>query len=661
MTQSIVDLEPRPDDARRGLLWLGGAAVLYSFIPLVLEISGSTTDPMTVGAGFLVGVGISMHFTRHLAPDFRPIKYRQLVHRCLGHSGFTIGILLPFAFIVLNTFGYVVFAWATVYIDTAVASSLFELWPILWMLSMLYIDRRRHGTDDYRIVPSSTKLLMILGAGAITLIIYSTATPESSGHALSLPIAGIALGILAPLVGALGTFYFLSADRIMFGAARNSENDWDLWMSSENRQQIEESIVQTLAVIARVCAAPVVILLSVLEGGFPSALVSRSFAGGLLCGLLLNGPGNLLLVKGHVVTSRREIISLQYLSPVLALFWLSLFTDIDVTRLDFLIFGTVSIVALNMLINADPERKKSSKHSDQPDASGIGVGTIQERYSLKALVVSLLGFGMLVFFRDELLVGHDLSWEDPGSYWGVLALGSTIFALLLAFRLTRVESLLLSEDYRTLGIVRRAEILPDNVFTGVDEEDSRSTLLSWIRALNRANTPNEYRRAYDEANRICQRVARRVSSGQLQLSYEEKREFSELRTELDALAHGRQLAREFAERVALWLIGALVVLLCLAVPSEQHGWPRLLSEIFVVMLSSVVVYLLFHLADMRRSRADELVTDGDPSSKKTANGLRIRFRDDEDAKWQRIFAGIVILGVVSTVVGLLAWSRLASI
>ena len=379
-----------------------------------------------------------------------------------------------------------------------------------------------------------------------------------------------------------------------------------------------------------------------------------------MCGLLLNGPGGLLLIRGHIVTSRREIISLQYLSPVLALAWLALATDINVARIDFLIFGTVSIVALNMLINADPERKTSSEDSDQLVSGHLDIGTIQERYSLKALVVSLLGFGMLVLFRDELLVGQDLSWIDNGSYWGVLALGSTIFALLLAFRLTRVESLLLAEDYRTLGIIRSVEILPDSLFVEVGDEDSRDALLTWIRVLNRSNSLDEYRHAYDNANSICQGVARRISSGQLHLSYEEKREFGDLRTELDALAHGRQLAREFAERVALWLIGALVVGLCLAVPSERHGWPRLLSETFVIMLSSVVVYLLYHLADLRRSRADELVTERDPSGKKMANGLYVRFHDDKDAKWQRIFAGIVILGVVSTVVGLLAWSRLVS-
>ncbi len=608
---------------------------------------------MAVGAGFIVGYALSTHVARYYSSDNRPVSYRHILRRCRSGQVALGSLIFSFVLMVINSFDYLFFSWSTVYMDTAVSSSLMEIWPVLWILAFQYIDRARYGVSEYRVVPFITVVLMILGAGAIALVIFSSVSTQFSDQSASLPILGILLGIVAPAVGALGAFNFLLTDRILFGKTRSAKDDWAILASEDvELEQVEESITHAGVVLSRVCATPIVVLVAVLDDGFRSALLSRPFLGGLLCGLLLNGPGSVLLRRAHIISSRREIISLQYLSPILSLFWLALFTSIDVARMDFLIFGTVSIVALNMLINADPEQKKGVEFDDRE------AGVIQERYSLKALVISLLGFGMLIFFRDELLTGYDLSWSEDGSYWAVLGLASTVFALLLAFRLTRVESLLLAEDYRTLGIVRRVEMLPKKIFGTQDDEDSKMYLLEWIRRLNRANSLDEYRHAYNRTHRFFQVILNRIDEGDLQLTGEEKLEVSAIRTELDALAHGRQHAREFAERVALWLIGGTIVVICMAVPPQGSDWARVLSEIFSIVLSSIVIYLLFHLADLRRSRADELLMEKDPDWKFLSDGLYVRFRDENDATWQRIFSGLIIVGIVATVVGLLVWNRL---
>lgn len=655
MTQINTDSSSQADDTRRALLQLGVAAFLFSLMPVSIDFAGSSRFPLTVGAGIVVGFTIATHMTRYSDANHPPIAYRQILERCRSKQVASVAIVFYFLILVVNAFSYVFFSWSTTYIDTAVSASLYELWPVVWVLAFRFVDGARHGTSGYRIVPISTIFLMILSAGAIALVIYSTATPETLGQGLALPLLGLVLGGLSPIIGALAAFNFLLADRILYGRSRSPHNVWHIARSSESdKRQLEESIVHTCMALSRVCAVPIVLLLAVLETDVRSAVFSNHFLGGLFCGLVLNGPASFLVRKAHITSLRREIISLQYLSPVAALGFLAAFTEIDVARIDFLIFGTVSIVALNMLINSDPERKKGLESLDAAE-----VGVVQERYSLKALVVSLLGLGMLIYFRDELLTGEDLQWRDDGSYWAVLALASTIFALLLAFRLTRVESLLLAEDYRTLGIVRRVEMLPSQIFAAEGTSDTRRALIGWIRGLNRANTLHEYREAYDEANRFFERTMIRLSDEDLHISYDEKLELGLIRTELDALAHGRQQAREFAERIALWLIGIVIVVMCLAVPSESSGWPRLLSETFVIMLSSIVVYLLFHLADMRRSRADELLRYKGMNQKNgLPEGLYVRFRDEKDARWQRIFAGVIIFGVVSTVVGLVAWARL---
>ena len=666
MTHPTMDPVPKAEDTTRALVLLGISAIATSLIPVSIELSGSTGAPMTVGAGFLVGYTLFTHASRYTNRALRPIPYSQILRRCRDEYVPTGQIVILLVIMMIGAFGYVAFSWSTRYIDTAVSSSLFELWPVAWILVFQFVDRRRHGKQEYRIVPLSTILLMALGTGAITLVIFSTANPATGQTGIELPIFGVSLGLLAPILGAFAAFNYLLVDRLMFGKAHRQDDDWDILESSRHQKGIEESVIHSGVVLARIFAVPIVLILAVLEVGITSAFVSRQFIGGMLCGFVLNGPAGFLVRRANVISSRREIISLQYLSPVLALAWLAVLTDIDVHRLDFLIFGTVSIVALNMLINADPERKKSSKVIDALESDDEKVGTIQERYSLKALVVSLLLFGMLVYFRDELLAEADLSWSETGNYWAVLGLASTVFALLLAFRLTRVESLLLAEDHRTLGLARRIEALPDEVLV-VDSElsdlvatqDPKSSLLTWVRELNRAVRLHQYRSAYTKANRLLESIKVVHSRNSSVFSHEVNSQLVEIRTELDALAHGRQQAREFAERVALWLIGVTIIAVCLAVPIEEAGLARLLSEIFVTMLASIVVYLLFHLADMRRSRADELLVgydEGEPD--RLRDGFSVRFRDEKDAQWQRIFAGIIILGVVVTVVALLAWARL---
>ena len=569
-------------------------------------------------------------------------------------------VAISYTLLMCGGVGYVFFAWSTRYIDIAVSSSLYELWPIAWLVAFQYIDRTNRRVGEYRIVPFVNIILMILGAGPLALVILSTASRASSGHGLALPVFGIVLGTVAPMIAALTAFSFAFVNDLVPGKSRNPSDDWNLLPSSVFEQRrFEESVLHGVVVLSRIGLIPVVIAIAIIDVGLRAAIFSRSFAGGILVGLLLFGPAGYIIRKAHVISARREIISLQYVSPILALVWLALVTDIDIARKDFLIFGTVSIVALNMLINADPERKRKKGETDRREYIQRDSGRIQERYSLKALVVALLGFGMFIYFRDGVFVVDDLLWSENGSYWAVVGLASTVFALLLAFRLTRVEALLVAEDYRTLGLVRRIEIFPREMFGTEESISGKPSLLMLVRQLNRSNTLDEYRRSYTQANAILQDMVNRIISNELHASAEQRNEIAQIRTELDALAHGRQQAREFAERIALWLIGTTIMAFCLALPPESSGWSRLLSETFAVMLASIVVYLLFHLADMRRSRADELLTDKNVSEAVASErDLYVRFRDEKDARWQRIFAGLIILGVVGTVVGLLAWSRL---
>ena len=662
MTRST---KTRVGATRRAFAYVMAAAMLYSLVPLTIDTLGSSRVPFIVGAGITLGYAVFTEMARRRSSRQYSITYTNILRRCSSDavSGTSVVLLLGFA--ALNAFDFLFLTWSTSFIDTAASSSLYELWPLIWFIGMLCVDRKRHRLKTVARVSPVTISLMLLGASAIALIIYSTNTSDPVSGEPEIPILGIVLALIAPIIGCLATLHFLFSDRIIYGRSTTTDDVWTLLSdSSIPTENAEETLGHAAQVFSHAFATPLVILLATAEGSFPSLLWSKEFIGGIFCGALLSGPAGSFLRRAHIISSHREVITLQYLSPIFALGWLAAFTEIVVGRFDFLIFGTVTIVAINMLMNVDPDTRNQeetvgSEGSARSTISDSGGVSIQARHSLKALVLSLLGFGMFIYFRDEILPGDDFGWDD-GGYWAVLALAATVFALLLAFRLTRVENLLLAEDYRTLGLVRRIEMLPREMFSHRKDSNIRGDLLHQIRVLNSAGRLSEYKIAYDRAHTILSDLVRKALKYDMAYSFDERLEIAEIRTEVDALAHGRQHAREFTERIALWMMGGIIVVLCLAVPPQSLGWARLLAETFSTLLGSVVVFMLFHLADMRRSRSDELLMSPEGDGTGKPDGLYVRFRADTDYTWQRIFAGLIIFGIVITVVGLLAWSRLAT-
>ena len=229
---------------------------------------------------------------------------------------------------------------------------------------------------------------------------------------------------MCPGIGGLATFNLLFVDRVIYGRSIDKSDDWKTVLGTGfKKREIEESVSLAGIVVSRIIVVPIVIALAWIEAGSILGLVSVPFMGGLVVGLSLIGPAGLFLRRAHLISDNREIIALQYLIPVLALVWLGAFADIQVNRIELLIYGTVTIVATNMLINIDPEASGDDRQSGESigemhqEHDGATALPIRDRYSLKALVVSLLGFGMIVHFRGEIFRGQEFSWW-PGRLLG---------------------------------------------------------------------------------------------------------------------------------------------------------------------------------------------------------------------------------------------------
>ena len=671
-----------------GLGLVALAALLYSLMPFSLDRAVGDVAPFTVGLGVLIGYVFTntidrRRLSRRIARWSKSsidVTY-QSVWNHLRYAGTEArGAWIGLCLVLMSTADYVVFALATVHVDAAIASSMFEAWPLIWLFVLARTDASSHGPRRHKRHPWHTYGLMLLALPAIALVAASAEDLlGSSGTDLQLPVLGIGLALLAPIVSAGGAGAILFTDRVLFEPRvpemePKDANLYETWLLSKRKLDASElhdlkSIMsRTSLIVTRIPALVVVLPFAMNEASIWSGLFWVSILGGGMVGALLHGPASISLHEAHFISDRREIISLQYLSPLFALIWLALFSEISIARIDLLLLGTVAIVAINMLINLDPEIiREDAAFRERHVAQQVGYiepnlqptqPTANDRHSLRALILTLLLSGGFVYFRNEIFTGTKFYW-GPGNYWAAIALAATVFALLLAFRLTRVENLISAEDYRTLALVRSIEMLPDSYFTEF-RPDSKRYLLDWIRGLNKGANLSEYRRCYNQAHQSLHRMVERITPKDIGLGYDERREIANIRTELDALANGRQHARELAERIALWLIGAAVITLAVSVPNEHSPWASFLADSLAVILASVVVFLLAHLADLRRARGDELLREKDPTWKYLEDGLYIRFRDDADTTWQRAFTSIIVLGISATIFGLLFWSRVAS-
>ena len=71
--------------------------------------------------------------------------------------------------------------------------------------------------------------------------------------------------------------------------------------------------------------------------------------------MLLHASGGILFRLSNLVTENLGVNSLNYAIPILSLTWLWAFSEVSVIRADYLVIGTIAIVAANLLINLDTE------------------------------------------------------------------------------------------------------------------------------------------------------------------------------------------------------------------------------------------------------------------------------------------------------------------
>ena len=113
--------------------------------------------------------------------------------------------------------------------------------------------------------------------------------------------------------------------------------------------------------MAKTCSLPLLFVVGALDFSRSSTVDPRGILGAVLLGCVLGG-GSILLRKGNVDSLNPATNSLMLLSPLAALFFLSI-AGIELPRMELFAVGAALIIATNVLIQTKPDDSKTASGS----------------------------------------------------------------------------------------------------------------------------------------------------------------------------------------------------------------------------------------------------------------------------------------------------------
>ena len=526
-------------------------------------------------------------------------------------------LFLPMFWLALSRLEYALFVWSTQYLEVAVATTIFELWPIVMVLTLARMPEVYTGQGEWEMTFQKKVLMGIAFLGLSFVILgQSDASVASLEAFLTASVIGVALALTSAVFTGVSPAANLVYGELLYTNYRNQIPE-----SETHERKGFESETQAIDSLTKLWFTAVGLLVSCLISIPLSAALSfasftthsvfevpnitpKAVLGALGLGLIFGG-GAILLRIANIRGKDLGINALYYITPLLSLLWLS--WDISLPRPDLFWLGAILVLAVNALIQSSPDEESSYSEFGVVRLPGVRMG-------FTSLILSLWVFGAIIYLRDEVMPPSWLIWQTS-EYWAVVALSATIFALIFGFRVARLSARLSSEDRIMMRLFRRCEHLvrigESSGHTILDEE-----ILDDIRRLD-VSSSEEIQENYELVrnhirngqlsfeNHRSQLLTKAGDGSLSDLAQISLRDFFELQEDLDDLAHTKQKGKDFSELLAIIIFAGITIVLGLmarpaALRPIDGGWNGYLEELFTTLFVSVIAFLAFHLLDMRR-------------------------------------------------------------
>ena len=604
---------------RSNQFWSGfaifGSAVLNSFIPLLIHLTAQNSNPFMFHALWVILSIIMIMFLLSVTKKKFLDSYQTPTKFSLKLHPFHPRVRKWLYRAAIGAIDYGIFIWSTQFIATAVSTTIYELWPGFLVYCILRQRKiQTEKSDTNAVLPTISKEHMLLTALAAVGLFFMLGSQFFDGTVLLFGLEvpkstiGIVLALISAYLAGVSVSSTLFYGEELYRMLLNYEDDKFITKDDIEKLELKDrNLLLWLTFLGRVLSLLLTFVISLtMSLGFAiyglygaryqtDVRYQTLFSGRMLVGVvLLAGVGMVvavLLRVGNIGTPRSGVNALNFLAPFLAIIWLML-VGIVVPQFKLFVAGGAFILAISVLIQLKPDEERDVSKFQKKPMPGVQLG-------FTAFIMSIWVFGVFIYVRDEIIPSSWIEFKI-GEYWGLIALSSTVFALILGFRMSRLTAQINREDETMVNLFRSSEHLVKN---GVFSSDILQQL-SDLDSVRYINLRTQYNMIRDE-------IRSRIDSVQ---SKENKTLLISVSQQLDLVAHSKQQGRDIVELLSLTTFAIVTIGLGLLVRPkglvlETPSWSGFLSEIFILGFVSTIAFLCINIFDIRRERGIPLLVE----------------------------------------------------
>ena len=626
------------------LLALGYAlmsVVLFSLIPFLFYKGNAADAPFVFNSVWRFGgfIGIVLFFVAFYYRFIRSHIARKVIYRGLFKWGFVA--------LIMAQFSYTTFAWATAFIDIAIASVLYDTWPIAFVFYLSYLtNRQKKQRGNALKIPLSSYVLMILGLVGVCFTIMSKYGGfDFPSVDYGKFIAGIGLSILSVILVVITAHAFTLSTRLgnmykklsyKYKYDKKEIDTYSYYANNEVVLRFPPSVLFSCALWGG--ATLIVSFLNICFGllfgkigiddliNIEQTLSFYSFAVAISGGVIVAVLATVFWRAANLLTTNPAVNVTGYLTPVFAIFWLYLINAIDVQRFDFLIIGMIIIVVVNVLINIE---------------ASIRLG-------YKTLIIALWAFGTIAYFHIGIQITASI-------YFNILFIVNTMYILILSFRLDRFVRRTSNEENRALLLL---ENIDKCIRLDLLEENARQ----WLQKIDAPKGIGDLIESYKAMKKILFNAKKNISNKETISDIDRIKQIdstdriAQIDNAVDTLALSKQQGGNFGELIAMAILGFISIAITLfAYPKDICGVDGFAVKLFAMLLSTIVVFLFANIVDLWIDR-DYPIMKKYKNTSKDKWEFGVEFRDTKSRNFEQWISSLICVAIIG-IYGYFLWQE----
>ena len=515
---------------------------------------------------------------------------------------------------ILGNCEYALLAWSFRFIDISVATILFQSWSLFSLVWLIVTFQRSNENSGRQSGKSTISLILLISLGFIGFAFVIASQTGELGELGNIPLLHLVIGII------------LAVSAVALGQLKNWAISWTRNLNrqlSNSLQGLGNSPAMFFVVVSFLISSLGAAVIGAIVGLARSETLDMELLGlAFLGGMIVNATAGLLWRKANISDENKTFNALFFATPVLSLLFLIWFDLANISEVDYLILGVMAMVVANLLINFDAE----------------------VRWSFEALILALGGCGTLVYFRQDLLELVNINiwyWKGDG-YFASIGMTATIFTLLLAFRVARLITRTNDEENRTFNILRKLDHLAKRK---VIDGDVRNCIL----AIDETNKQLILKENYIKA--------RGYIAGANPENQSDRDMLIQVEADLDMLVRSQQSVPVLGEIFALLVFAGITIFLTMFTrPPEPEGWIGMLLDLFAMLVSSVIIFLMMYSMDLDQERDAHILERMERAAGETEKDEEylLIFPNTEARlfdQWISVTVGVIIIMVYAGLLG----------